>query len=260
MTDWIQECLLYEKNEVKFDFIRDESPYYPASILFRVMFISRTAWYAFNKRLNQLISAETLHLHRRIKELFKQSRNSVVGSRQMMKKTWSRLSNGCSKVRNLMKKLRLKVTQRIAYKVTTKRNHSDDNRLYMQSNDHGWQPKSTAFRTCFFYSVQVSQYTIKRYRKLLSDYEIWASMDDVGAYWDTQYGCWTLFWSLKHDWIFKISQPTREYMRKNVVAYMAYYNIRRLHTANGEQSPINHEDSLNKVSCWTWPVQLSWWW
>ena len=33
---------------------------------------------------------------------------------------------GRYKVRNLMKKLNLKVTQRIVYKVTTKRNHSND--------------------------------------------------------------------------------------------------------------------------------------
>jgi len=44
---------------------------------------------------------------------------------------------GRYKVRNLMKKLNLKVTQRIAYKVTTKRNHSDavaDNLLNQNFN------------------------------------------------------------------------------------------------------------------------------
>ena len=57
------------------------------------------------------------------------------------------------------------------------------------------------------------------------------------------------FGSLKHDWIFKIAQPTREYMRKDVAAYMRYYNLDRLHTANGDQSPINYEESsLKKVS------------
>ena len=61
-----------------------------------------------------------------MKALFEQSRNSL-GSREMMKKLREEgIQIGRYKVRNLMKKLNLKVTQRIAYKVTTKRNHRDD--------------------------------------------------------------------------------------------------------------------------------------
>ncbi|MCN4144659.1 MAG: IS3 family transposase, partial [Thiohalomonas sp.] len=59
------------------------------------------------------------------------------------------------------------------------------------------------------------------------------------------------FGSLKHDWIFKIAQPTREHMKKDVVVYMRYYNLERLHTANADQSAINYENSLKKVSGWT---------
>jgi putative transposase len=54
------------------------------------------------------------------------------------------------------------------------------------------------------------------------------------------------FESLKHDWIFKFSQPTREHMRKDVAAYMRYYNPEKRHTANSDQSPINYENSLKK--------------
>ena len=61
-----------------------------------------------------------------MKALFKQSRNSL-GSREMMKKLREEgIKIGCYKVRNLMKTLNLKVTQRIAYKETTKRNHNDN--------------------------------------------------------------------------------------------------------------------------------------
>ena len=49
------------------------------------MRVSTSAYYAWKKRPGQLITAETLHLHRRMKALFKQSRNSL-GSREMMKK------------------------------------------------------------------------------------------------------------------------------------------------------------------------------
>ncbi len=69
------QCLLRERNEVKFDFITDESVHYPVTVLCRVMHVSTSAYYAWKKRPGQLISAEILHLHRRMKALFKQSRN-----------------------------------------------------------------------------------------------------------------------------------------------------------------------------------------
>ncbi|EDU61152.1 hypothetical protein PROSTU_00835 [Providencia stuartii ATCC 25827] len=57
------------------------------------------------------------------------------------------------------------------------------------------------------------------------------------------------FGSLKHDWVLKIPQPTRKQMKEDVTAYMRYYNQDRLHTANGDRSPIEYEqNSLRKVS------------
>lgn len=49
------------------------------------------------------------------------------------------------------------------------------------------------------------------------------------------------FGSLKHDWILKAPQPTREHMKADVAAYMRYYNVERLHSANNEVSPVNFE-------------------
>ncbi len=37
-------------------------------------------------------------------------------------------------------------------------------------------------------------------------------------------------------------------MNKDVMQYIRYYNHERLHTANGDVSPVNFEMSLNKVS------------
>ncbi|MBQ4880340.1 IS3 family transposase, partial [Pseudoalteromonas luteoviolacea] len=57
------------------------------------------------------------------------------------------------------------------------------------------------------------------------------------------------FGSLKHDWLLKVPQLTREYMRNDVTAYMRYYNLERLHTANCDQTPVEYEQSsLRKVS------------
>lgn len=237
-----------------------------------------------------------------MKALFKQSRNSL-GSREMMKKLREEgIEIGRYKVRNLMKKLDLTVTQRIAYKVTTKRKQGDQvavNLLNQNFNPvapnevwagditylktgEGWMylaivmdlysrrivgwsisKRMTADLICkaiitaynlrqpakglVFHSDRGSQYTSKSYRKLLESYDARASMGDVGTCYDNAV-VERFFGSLKHDWIFKIAQPTREHMKKDVVAYMRYYNLERLHTANGDQSPVNYENSLKNVS------------
>ena len=237
-----------------------------------------------------------------MKALFRQSRDSL-GSREMMKKLREEgFRIGRYKVRHLMAKLNLIVKQRVAYKVTTRRNDNDavaDNLLNQNFNPvatnqvwagditylktgEGWmylaivmdlysrrivgwaisncmttglicQAMIMAYnlrqppRGLVFHSDRGSQYTSKRYRRLLKSYGVRSSMGDVGACWDNAV-VERFFGSLKHDWIFKIAQPTREHMRNDVAAYMRYYNLVRLHSANGDQSPINYEQSLKKVS------------
>ncbi len=100
-----------------------------------------------------------------------------------------------------------------------------------------------------FHSDWGSQYTSRRYRKLLNSYGMRASMGDVGACWDNAV-VERFFGSLKHDWLFKVHQPTREHMKQDVAAYMKYYNIERLHTANRDMSPIEYENQFRKVSGW----------
>lgn len=98
-----------------------------------------------------------------------------------------------------------------------------------------------------FHSDRGSQYTSKQFRKLLKGYGIRSSMGDVGACWDNAV-VERFFGSLKHDWLFKIAQPTREHMKADVAAYMKYYNIERLHSANSGMSPSNFESAQQKVS------------
>ena len=287
---------------MKFNFIKDDSVRFPALKLCEVTQVSSSAYYAWRKRPGTLISAETLHLHHRMKALFRQSRDSL-GSREMMKKLREEgFRIGRYKVRHLMAKLNLIVKQRVAYKVTTRRNDNDavaDNLLNQNFNPvatnqvwagditylktgEGWmylaivmdlysrrivgwaiskrmttglicQAMIMAYnlrqppRGLVFHSDRGSQYTSKRYRRLLKSYGVRSSMGDVGACWDNAV-VERFFGSLKHDWIFKIAQPTREHMRNDVAAYMRYYNLVRLHSANGDQSPINYEKSLKKVS------------
>jgi putative transposase len=282
-----------------------QSAVFPVVSLCRVMQVSSSAYYDWFKRPGRLISSETLRLFRKMKELFELSRSSL-GSREMMKKLREEgFQVGRHKTQRLMAKLGLKVTQRIAYKVTTKRKHGDsvaDNLLNQNFNpmapNQVWAGDVTYLKTgegwmylaiimdlysrrivgwhidkrmttdlvsramikaynhrqppkgLVFHSDRGSQYTSKQYRKLLAGYGIRASMGDVGACWDNAV-VERFFGSLKHDWIFKIAQPTREHMKKDVAAYMRYYNLERLHTANGDLSPINYENSLKKVSGWS---------
>ncbi len=89
------------------------------------MQVGTLAYYAWKKRPTELAGAETLLLYRRAKALFEQSRDSL-GSREMKKKLREEgFIIGWWKTCKLMKNLKLKVKQRIAYKITTKRNDRD---------------------------------------------------------------------------------------------------------------------------------------
>ncbi len=52
----------------------------------------------------------------------------------------------------------------------------------------------------------------------------------------------------KHEWLLNVIHLTRDTMKEDVEAYIRYYNHDRLHTANGNLSPINFEKSQLKVS------------
>ena len=72
-------------------------------------------------------------------------------------------------------------------------------------------------------------------------------MGEVDACWnnavDERY-----FGSLKHDWVFKQHQPTRDHREKDVAAFMKYYKLERLQRANNDLSPIDDEYSQKQVS------------
>ncbi|KMT66944.1 hypothetical protein XM47_02265 [Catenovulum maritimum] len=63
--------------------------------------------------------------------------------------------------------------------------------------------------------------------------------------------CKLLGYSGKLNWLLKVPQPTREQMKSDVAEYMKYYNLERLHSANNDQSPVECENSLRKVSGWS---------
>ena len=98
-----------------------------------------------------------------------------------------------------------------------------------------------------FHSDRGYQYTGKLYQSPLASFGIRPSMGDVGACWDNAV-VERFFGSLKHDWILKVTQPTREHVKLDVAQYIRYYNTDRSHTANGNLSPVKYELSQLKVS------------
>ena len=284
---------------MKFHFIDQHRQSYPVRLLCRVMNVGKSAFYAWKARPAKVITAEELHLYRRAKALFKVSRNSR-GSRELAKKLNEEgIKVTRHRVRMVMKKLGLKATQRVTYKVTTKRKHSDriaDNLLNQQFNPVGmnqvWAGDVTYLKTgegwmylaivmdlysrrivgwaidkrmttslisramikaynlrqptrgLVFHSDRGSQYTSKAFAKLLKGYGVRASMGDVGACWDNAV-VERFFGSLKHDWLFKVNQPTRAHMEQDVTAYMKYYNQDCLHSTNGDLSPVDYEKLAN---------------
>ncbi len=100
---------------------------------------------------------------------------------------------------------------------------------------------------CVFHSDRGSQYTSGQYQALLKSYDMRSSQGDIGACWDNAV-VERFFGSLKHDWLFKRPHANRSEMKQDVLDYLRYYNLTRLHTANNYLSPVEYENSVRKVS------------
>ncbi len=100
---------------------------------------------------------------------------------------------------------------------------------------------------CVFHSDRGSQYTSQPSRNLLDSYDMRASQGDVGACWDNAV-VERFFGSLKPDWLFKIHHENQAEMKKDVLDYLHYYNLTRLHTANNDLTPVEYEMAFVKMS------------
>ena len=98
-----------------------------------------------------------------------------------------------------------------------------------------------------FHSDRGSQYTSQPFRQLLQKHAIQASMNGVGACWDNAV-VERFFGSLKNEWLLKVYHLTRQGMKQDVEHYIRYYHQQRLHSANGDLSPVEFELSQMKVS------------
>ena len=99
---------------------------YPVTLICRVMQVSRSGFYDYLRKYNVQGPVDPIQnaLEARIKEIFNESKGTY-GSRRMVKKLKSEgYDVGRYRIRNLMRKLKLKAKTPKRYKVTTDSNHS----------------------------------------------------------------------------------------------------------------------------------------
>ena len=89
-----------------------------------------------------------------------------------------------------------------------------------------------------------SQYASKKYRKLLNDYAMTASMSRKADCWDNA-AAESFFKTLKVERVYRQTYSTRDHARIDIVNWMeGFYNRYRLHSSIGFQSPLDAEASL----------------
>nr|WP_276606063.1 IS3 family transposase [Neptunomonas sp. XY-337] len=96
-------------------------------------------------------------------------------------------------------------------------------------------------RAVQFHSDQGSQYTSRRFRKLLTEFNIEPSMSRRGNCWDNAVAE-SFFSNLKKEKIRRTKYKTRDDARQAMFHYIEmFYNPKRRHTTNGRQSPADFE-------------------
>ena len=108
---------------MKYGFIRDHAGRWPVVHQCRLLRVKRSTYYDWRDRPCKVIPPEELALRRRMKDLFRASRDSL-GSRTLMENLREEgFKIGRDRTRHLMKVLNLKVKQKCKYKVTTDSKH-----------------------------------------------------------------------------------------------------------------------------------------
>ena len=160
------------------------------------MLVSRSAYYAWLKRPVTVISATTLNLYRRLKTLFKESRGSLgnqsadnllnqnfnpVVPNQVRADdvTYLKTEEGWMYPAIVMDLYSRRI---VGWHISKRMTTGLVNKALMKAYNLRQTPRGLVF-----HSDRGSQYTSKRYQKLLQSYGMRSSMGDVGACWDNAY-------------------------------------------------------------------------
>jgi transposase InsO family protein len=108
---------------LKYGFIQDHAEHWPVIHQCHLLGVQRSATHDWRDQPCKIIPPEELALRRRMKELFRASRDSL-GSQTLAKNLRNEgFKIGRDRTRRLMKTLNLKVKQKRKYKVTTDSKH-----------------------------------------------------------------------------------------------------------------------------------------
>ena len=260
---------------MKYGFIRNHAGRWPVVHLCRLLGVQRSAYYDWRDRPGKVIPPQELALWRRMKALFRASRDSL-GSRTMMKNLREEdFVIGRDRTRRLMKALNLKVKQKRKYKATTDITYlwTQEGWVYLavvidlySRRVVGWAmdrrlKKALVIRALLMainlrkppagllhHSDRGSQYASQAYQALLKQHGMICSMSRKGNCWDNA-PIERFFSSLKREWTGDRLYRTRQEAMADVREYVAvYYNSKRLHSTLGYKTPMNYEKMLNKVS------------
>lgn len=91
-----------------------------------------------------------------------------------------------------------------------------------------------------FHSDQGCQYTSHKFRAVLEKYELVQSMSHRGQCWDNA-PMERFFGALKSEWIPAEGYQSEELARLDIQAYLVRYNLQRLHSYNGYETPVDME-------------------
>lgn len=96
-------------------------------------------------------------------------------------------------------------------------------------------------RGLLHHSDRGSQYASKDYQKRLQVFGIVCSMSRKGNCWDNS-PTERFFSSLKREWVTGVDYHSKNEAIKDIKAYIAYYNGKRLHTTINDMTPIQFEE------------------
>lgn len=98
-----------------------------------------------------------------------------------------------------------------------------------------------------FHSDQGCQYTSHKFRSALEEYRLNQSMSHRGQCWDNA-AMERFFGALKSEWIPAGGYETEGQARADVQAYLVRYNLKRLHSYNGYETPVAMEKKLKAAA------------
>lgn len=94
-----------------------------------------------------------------------------------------------------------------------------------------------------FHSDQGCQYASHKFRATLDEYNLNQSMSHRGQCWDNA-AMERFFGALKSEWMPAGGYETEAQARVDIQAYLMRYNLKRLHSYNGYETPVAMEEKL----------------